>query len=495
MTGAPQTKRSFSTGMRWGHGVDLVVRTTLVLAVVVMVNYLGGRWYERLYLNAHSRQPLSPRTVGLLNSITNHVRITLYYDRLDPIYSKVTALLDEYRDRNARIHVTSMDYVRDAGAALKLREDYKDRGLNVGTNKDLVIFECEGRVKAVNGRELAQYITEKDREGDPEAGPMQFRKRMMFYGENLFTATLLAVLNPKPFKACYLTGHDEPSLEDAGPGGYRTFLSILAQNCITNETCILVGTNRVPADCSLLIIAGPLRPLSASELEKIDDYLRQGGRMLALFNSGNLTRPSGLERVLNYWGVGVTNAAVLDPKNTTGHADVIAYDFAEHPVVNALNGSALQLIMPRTIGRLTGVAPLADAPSVQELAFSSAAAVLDRGQNRGPKAFPLAVAVEKGSVKGVITERGTTRIVAVGDSIFLNNRQIESAGNKDFLGYAVNWLLERTQLMQGLGPRPVTEYRLTLGAARRHTVQWLLLGAIPGAALAFGGVVWLRRRK
>jgi hypothetical protein len=114
---------------------------------------------------------------------------------------------------------------------------------------------------------------------------------------------------------------------------------------------------------------------------------------------------------------------------------------------------------------------------------------------RGPREFPLAVAVEKGNVKGVITERGTTRIVAVGDSIFLTNHQIESAGNRDFAHLAVNWLLERTQLMQGLGPRPVGEYRITLAAQQRHTVQWLLLGALPGAVLIFGGLVWLRRRK
>jgi LPXTG-motif cell wall-anchored protein len=27
------------------------------------------------------------------------------------------------------------------------------------------------------------------------------------------------------------------------------------------------------------------------------------------------------------------------------------------------------------------------------------------------------------------------------------------------------------------------------------TVQWILLGAMPGAVLLFGGLVWLRRRK
>ena len=49
--------------------------------------------------------------------------------------------------------------------------------------------------------------------------------------------------------------------------------------------------------------------------------------------------------------------------------------------------------------------------------------------------------------------------------------------------------------MQGLGPRPVTEYRLNMTQAQQRSTQWLMLAAIPGGVLVFGGLVWLRRRK
>ena len=87
------------------------------------------------------------------------------------------------------------------------------------------------------------------------------------------------------------------------------------------------------------------------------------------------------------------------------------------------------------------------------------------------------------------------RALVVGDSFFLNNRMINSAGNRDFLGYAVNWLLERTQLMQGLGPRPVKDFKLAMTAQQLSSTRWLMLAAIPGTVLALGGLVWLRRRK
>ena len=492
MEDQPPLKQSYSSWKRWGFGLDLVLRTGVVLAVVLMVNYLGARWSQRIYLNAAARYDLSARTTGLLKSITNEVRITAYYDRENVIFPAIAALLRAYREANPHVHVTTVDYIRDLGAAEKVKADPRYRSyLTGGTNKNFVLFECGEAITAVNGQAIGQILIEQD----PNANQLKFRKRTLFFGENLFTAALLTVLSPKQLKVYYLIGHGEHRLDDGGETGYQTFLSILKLNYLQVEPLTLLGTNPVPADCNLLIIAGPTAPLSEAERERVDDFLRQGGRLLALLNFESLARPTGLEHILAGWGVGVTNAVISDPKLTSGRSDLITMTFNGHPVVNPLRGSALHLVLPRPVGRLDVGTPPADAPRVEVLAATSSAATLDRGPVRGPRSYPLAVAVEKRNAPGVITERGTTRILAVGDSLFLGNQMISSAGNTDFLGYAVNWLLERTQLLQGLGPKPVTEYRLAMTTAQQHTVQWLMLAVIPGVVLVFGGLVWLRRRK
>ena len=494
MAGETPLKKSFSLSKRWGFGLDLVVRTTLVLAVVVMTNYLGARWYQRFYLSANTRQELSARTTGLLKTITNNIKVTLYYDREDPLFTAVSALLKEYRDANPRIQVATVDYIRDLGAAEKMKADPKYRNYLTGiTNKNLVLFECDGAIQPVHGQALGQILIEQE----PDTDQLKFRKRTMFYGESAFTAALLKVLNPKPLKAYYLIGHGEHRLEDGGETGYQTFLAVLQQNRIGMQTLTLPGSNPVPTDCNLLIIAGPTAPLAESERERIDDYLHQGGRLLALLNNASLARPTGVEKILAGWGVRVVNGAITDREATTGHSDVKVMRFSSHPVVNPLQGSALHLTLPRPVGRLDVGPPPADAPRVEVIAASSPAAMieLERGTVRGPQSFPLAVVVERGNVKNVITERGSTRILAVGDSFFLGNHQIESAGNKEFLGYAINWLLERTQLLQGPGPKAVAEYRLGMTTTQQHSVQWFMLAAIPGGIMLFGGLVWLRRRK
>ncbi len=488
-----KSQPSFSPGRRWKIGFDVAVRTALVLAVVVMVNYLGTRLFlfHRFYLSSQTRVQLAPQTLDILKSLTNHVNVTLYYDTRDEndFYSDIVALLNEYRSANPRISVTTVDYVRDAGEAQKIKEQYK---LNSPTDKNLVIFDCEGRVKIVPGDSLTQVKLEPV----PNPKEREFRRRpIAFNGEQAFTSMLLAVTSARPFKAYFLQGHGEPSLSDTDETGYLNFGSLLAQNYIAVTNLESFGDNPVPMDCNLLIIAGPRTELSETELQKIDQYLAQGGRLFVLFNYFSIKRPTGLEPILARWGVNVGSDWVQDPQTTVSGKDVVVSSFSQHPVVNPLVGFGLFLYLPRPISRVNWENPPAGAPQVDELAFASPASTLAGEPGNPPHAYPLMVAVEQKPVAGVANARGTTRILVVGDSFAFGNQSIKSLDNSDFIGYAANWLLDRTTLLKGIGPRPVTEFRLVMTRTQQREVRWLLLGALPGAVLLFGCLVWLARRK
>ena len=317
-------------------------------------------------------------------------------------------------------------------------------------------------------------------------------------GETAFTMALLDVTSPA-LRAYFLQGHGEHRLDSGQElDGYLKFASILRQNHIEIEPLSLLGTNTVPSDCNVLVVAGPREAISGLELDKIEQYLNQGGRLLAMFNCypilAGVHEDTGLERVLSKWGVEVGHNVIRDPANTSSGQDVIIGTFSNHALVNSLLGLGLDLVMPRTVGQLKVRSQAADAPHVEELAFTgpNAKAVGDLVQK---PPFPVIVAVEKGAIKDVITERGSTRIVVVGDSLFLANHYIDALANRDFAANAINWLLERTQLLEGLGPRPIDEHRIVLTKAQLHQAQWVLLAGLPGSVLVLGGLVWLRRRK
>jgi len=205
-----------------------------------------------------------------------------------------------------------------------------------------------------------------------------------------------------------------------------------------------------------------------------------------------------LEDILLHWGVSVAADYVRDIKNTTSSsgADVVVQQFSQHPIVNPLMRSELQMLYPRPVSAVNSKNPSPDAPEVTELTFSGDASTLVGDSHSGTAKLSAYGCCRTKNVVGVANSRGTMRMVVAGDSIFLNNQVIEGGtggANRDFLGNAVNWLLDRPTLLQGIGPQPVTEFRLTLTATQQREVNWLLLAALPGAVLLFGGLVWLVR--
>ena len=254
-----------------------------MLAVVVMVNYLGAKFFHRFYLSSQTDVKLASRTLTVLRSLTNHVDVTLYYDRKADFYPTVKALLDEYSAANKKISVRTVDYVRDAGEAELVKEKYR-QFFNSQSDKDLVIFDCAGRVKVFPGAALTQYKTVQVAAKDPQQKELEFERHpVAFNGEQAFTSMLLALANPQPLKAYFLQGHGEPSLADfENDVGYQKFASALQQNYISVTNLNWIGNAGVPMDCSLLVIAGPNSALLEPELQKIDQYLREGGRLLIL---------------------------------------------------------------------------------------------------------------------------------------------------------------------------------------------------------------------
>jgi hypothetical protein len=184
----------------------------------------------------------------------------------------------------------------------------------------------------------------------------------------------------------------------------------------------------------------------------------------------------------------------FDHSTTSLGYDLIVYQFGKHPVVDSLAQSQLHLYLPHPVLKMPATQS-ATAPQVDELFATSPGGTLMINRNEPPHSYPLACAVEQKPVAGVNNPRGNTRIIVTGDATFLGYTMIDSGGNRDFLNAAVNWLCDRPSLVAGIGPRPVTNFRLHLTRLQQRQLSWLLLGALPGGVLFIGWLVWLVRRK
>lgn len=479
---------TFSRRRRWRIGFNVVLTVLAVFAVVVMVNYLSVHYFKRYYLASNQKFELSRRTLAVLDSLTNKVEITLYYSRDEDLYSTLVDMLKEYQAHSrGMVSVGIVDYLRAPAAAQELNAKYKQ----LGNSTNLVIFSCEGKLpRIIPSDALMETQLEQVQSEDPNKLAFR-RKPLAFRGEVLFTGALLAITSPKPFKAYYLEGDGEHPLDNSKTS-FSSFVGILRQNYIDVQSLVLLGTNAVPADCDLLIIAGA-NILSQPEVETIDHYLSEGGRLFALFNFTITNTQSGLVKELRRFGVNV-GERVIDPILTSPESprdDVIVIHFTANPAVNALTGSKIQMIRPLEISKLESSVSASDTRHVDEIASTGDHAYLVSESPTKGRILPLMVAVSDTAAK----QRGSMRLLIIGDSFFLTNTRIESGANRELASLAANWLLERDVLLRSVGPRPVTEYRLLMTKSQMQDVQLILLAAMPGAILLFGGLVWLRRRK
>jgi hypothetical protein len=500
--GSPSSYRpSFSRGRKWAIAFNVIVATAAVFLILIGVNYISHRFaFKRFYLSTNSRIQLSPRTIGLLRSLTNTVEATIYYDKEEPLYGDIVALLKEYQAHTTKLTIKTVDYYTDFGAAQELKLKYADQ-LGAATNRDFVIFDCDSRHKFVDGNSLSDYhfgLKKSDDPKDPQPHP--YRERTGFSGEEHFSAAIFAVTQAKPLNAYFLQGHGEHSPDDTtDDAGYGKLADVFHRNYVYTPVLNgLLGTNAIPADCNLLVIAGPRSEFSDVESNKIAEYLNQGGRLLALFDVTSTNRDIGLEDILAKWNVRVTHSVVADPNqevhNVHGFFAISA--LAIHDVTKPVLSARIGIFDPRPVGRIKATSSSAvDEPQVTELAFSSTNSFLTDNPGAGQHYFPLITAVERSVAKGVSVTRGTTRMVIAGDSLFLDNQIIGLNNNEDFADSAINWLLDRNELLGGIGSRPVVSYRFSLLQNQVGKVNGILLGAIPGGILLFGGVVWLRRRK
>jgi hypothetical protein len=491
---------SFSSGRRWGIFFSVMVSVVAVASLVVMLNYLGARHFMRFTWSARTSPHLSLPTLNLLNSITNDVKVIVYYDKTDGLYDDIADLLKQYHLANPRISVETVDYNLDNTAAVQVKKDYN---LGSSEDKNLIIYVCNGRIQLTSGDQLANYSVEPVADDSPpDANGRRVRNfqrhTLEFDGEARIDADLIRVTGP-PMKACYLTGNGEPPLESQGQGrfDYSGFAAALADNNVITTNLSLAGTNAFPVDCNLLVIACPRYPLGPDELQKIGQYLDDGGRLLVLFNNYEIQpNNTGLEPILAEWGIDVGANVVKDRDNTAASGLVAIMNFAtNHPCVSSLVGSELWLYPPRSISPRHVATPQGqEAPSVVPLAWAGPRAYVVSGGSQYPAAFaPVIVAVEKKDVKGVL-QRGTTRIIVAGDGVFLASGNIKVEANRDFAILAARWLLDQSQSMGGVPPRRVMEYRVRLTRAQEKNIGWIFLGAMPGGILLIGGLVWLRRR-
>ncbi|MFO1501606.1 MAG: Gldg family protein [Verrucomicrobiota bacterium] len=258
---------SFTPGRRWRVGLNVLASILALLAILAMVNFLAARHSRRLQWSAHDRAQLSPVTREVLRSVTNQVKVIVFFDRTKPLFDMVADLLAQYRTECHKLELEFVDYERSLGRAKTIQTDY---GLTSVADGDRIIFASGESKRVVYAKDLSEFDYKAIMRGEGEA------RRTGFKGEQLFTSALYSLMDTRPVTVYFLQGHREHDPSDTDDrSGYSRFAQLLSESQIAFaklEPTALV-TKEVPADCHLLVIANPVTPLHPAELANVQKYL------------------------------------------------------------------------------------------------------------------------------------------------------------------------------------------------------------------------------
>ena len=465
---------------------------SLVAAVVIVgvLNYLAVRHPLRSKWSQYHHFTLSPLTEHILKGLTNQVDVIVYANQDDStaLHTSIDSLLKEYAYHNSRIKVRYVDYVRNRPAARKVSQTYD---LADQSPSDLVIFRSGERHCIVTHQELRDYQI-----GDRANALLQGQNeetRVGFRGELLFTSALLNVTSGETVSIAYIIGHGEHDLESEGTQGYAEFRQVLEERNFEVNQHHLINNYPLSQETSLLVIAGPRRRFLKEEVEAVDRFLQTGGRSLILFNA-HWTDSTGLEQLLLRWGVRVGRNMVKDVSQRLVN-DLVISQFANHPATIPLVNAKVGLLMsnPRSVDPFQTLEAERKL-TCQGIAYTSTNGVAqsDIPAFRRRGTIPVMTSVET-KATGPSRSSGA-RLLVAGDSFFLSNSRIRQYGNRNFATLAVGWLTDQSHLIQGIGPQPMYEFKLTVPHREFRRLSLLMLAVFPGIVFALGLAVWLRRR-
>jgi len=392
----------------------------------------------------------SPRTRQVLSELTSGMKVTCFMSRNDSRFRKVSQFLRALKSEAesmglSRFVLTYVDPRWDLGEAEVLIR----RGIEVET----IVFESGHRRQAVHlGAD---------------------------FGERACVSAMRALTIAARHRTVYWTvGHAENSVTDYGPFGMSDIVREMTREGYANVRLDLTSS-AVPADCSMIVVAGAKDDFSRTELDRIDAYLREGGRLLVL----QTRQPSSsLLTLLSSWGITQEPFLVKNYQTLTG-SEVVASDFSEHVLSSSLKGS-----------RVTFSNPISFRPSAATVGSVRADGIVFSPLVKvGSSA--LAVAAERGVETGTDLAIRPTRLVVIGDPLFVSNGPLSARAlaNRDFFMNCIAYLAG-IDMAGSVGIEAgVLASGLDRGGRIRHLVVMALV--LPGVLFVLWFFVMVHRRR
>ncbi len=444
----------FFRGRTGRLGTNTIILSVAVIAILGILNFLGFRHHKRFDLTTEGLYTLSDQSKKILSGLQKDVKV-IRFDKVDD--QRLSDQMAEFKYVSTRLSYERIDPQQKPEIA---------RQYNVQRMGETIVATGE-RI------ERPQDVGEQD----------------------LINA-IMKVTRDKLKTICFVEGHGEKDLAGAEAEGYSSIDKGLKSENYETKSINLVSTNMVPAECSVLVLAGPKKTLFPQEAAMIGKYLDEGGKAMVLIDP---EVDSGLNDLLKSWNIMLGNDTVIDVSGVgrlfgTGPAVPLVSNYVSHPITKDMGRTGTFFPLARSVKTgeaaggetlLTELLKTSDA-SWAETELKGNEAKFDEGKDtKGP--INLGVAASR-----KIADK-EARLVVIGDSDFASNNYVRLAGNGDLFLNTTNWLAQDEDLIS-IRPKSATNRSVTMTEGQQKLFFWLTVLLMPLAVIGAGAYIWWKRR-
>lgn len=515
MKNSPQSARS----SRFAAGMQGFLTLVMAACIVGMINYLGIKYYEHIDLSKDQYYTLSSKTEETLKVLQTPVTFFVFPMATqnarsdDGKQGQILSLLKEYeRVGGSNVRVQKLD--PQSSADLAVMNTLHDQ-VPFPEALNIVIIEMGKQAKVVNVSEL---YTE-----DPFGGQGGGQSLASFKGEQVFTTALFTMIDSKPEKIYFTTGHHEISINQQDQMGGSSLQSLMRRENLDPLEFSLATSGAIPADAGAVVVLGPTDTFQPFEADAIAQYLKNKGHLILALAPYKV---SGLESVLAAYSLKFDDDLVAT-RVTQGIGSelvpigfVLADGISGHPITQKFQTATDDIAMGFCRSIQFGFTNIKDIDSKTTFLFRTSEQIScfgltkhidpqvtsdefnkftfdEKTDLKGP--LTLAAVYDENFVPGGVQQvaGGTpgTKIVLFGAPTIVANRMIaQSPIPANVFVNALDWMVKANPVL-GIEPKAPQDYQLSVSPLTSRTLLVISMLVIPGIFLGMGVLTWLSRRK
>src|ERR1700722_15446803 len=436
----------------------------VLFAIITVANVLANRYNKSYDSTSNKRYSLSEQTAKIVKGLKQDATIT-YFD--DPKgFPAAKDQLDQYANLSPKVKVSYVDGMKNP--QLTRAANIKNLGTAV--------------VQIGDKKEEAKSLTEEE-----------------------ITGAFIRDLKNTTRTICFVTGSGEHRIDDSDRNGLSQFKDLLGRDEYQAKSISLLEKAEVPADCTVVVVAGPTGDYQQPEIAALKKYVEDGGRALFMLDPplkigrSEIADNDGLTALLASWGVTLQKDLILDLNPIgqlagLGPQVALVTTYASQPIVSEMKGTATGFPLVRSMDIKS------EGKSSVDKLFSSSDSSLATTKLNSPdidpndpksKKGPLTIAAAGSYNTGKENSQG--RFVVIGSATWAANSFLNFNGNRDLALNTMNWLSSDEDLIS-IRPKAPEDRRVTMTRAQMNVVRITSQFVIPLIVIFAGVSVWWRRR-